>query len=304
MKLKYSVYGNCQAAALAKCLNQIDDFKKKYDYVPLKHVHGIQLSELGLIERNLSELDLIIYQHISDDYKIPQLSTNRILTCVPNSAIEISIPSLYFNAYFPHLNRFGLLKTITGFVHDFNIMAGYVRNIPAQNLADLIENINFYSKEEVHNFLIHSIAELEKRESSNNVDIPISQFINKFYNQGKLFNTHNHPTGLMFSFLVTSILKKLKILYKDNEIESIKQISILDRVSYSIYPSIAYHLNLEFSKDFVNDKVQGVENKKYSYRELVHAFYDVYDSFNNKLKLSQIIEKKKPFVLTKINEFM
>ena len=304
MPLQYSVYGNCQAAALAKCLDCISDFKNKYKYVRLKAVQRNKLSDINLIESKFSKLDLLIYQHISDDYKIPELATRRLLNFLPNNAISISIPSLYFNAYFPHLSPYSQLHSITNFVHDYNIMAGYVNNIPADRLYNIIKSIDFYSQEEVNNFVRQSIFELEKREASSNVDIPISQFISKFYKKEKLFNQFNHPTGFIFIFLVSSILKILNISFEDSEMESIKVSDPLGAVFYPIYPSTAYHLDLKFSNDFTNDKVQGIQDKKYSYLELVHAFYDCYNSYDNSLRLYQIIEKNKPFVLNKMNEFI
>ncbi|MBR8829281.1 MAG: hypothetical protein DSM107014_15520 [Gomphosphaeria aponina SAG 52.96 = DSM 107014] len=172
MKLKYSVYGNCQANALARSLNLIPEFRKRYNWIPCKAVQNINKNEITSILDIISSLDLIIYQNVSENYyRMPELSTNKILGFLPNMAVKISIPSFYFNGYFPHLDSLLNLQSITNLVHDYNVLGGYVQNIPENDLYEIISDDNFYSKEEVLNYCEISLRNLANRESQNNIDV-------------------------------------------------------------------------------------------------------------------------------------
>ena len=62
MKKTYTIYGSCQASALASILNSNDEFKSQYQYQPMDAIYVLTESDIENLNTNIfPKLDLFIY---------------------------------------------------------------------------------------------------------------------------------------------------------------------------------------------------------------------------------------------------
>lgn len=170
----FSIYGNCQSAALAQVLSKNKSFEKMYNYTGLQAVQTISQEKVFLVKEIFENVDLLLHQVISDQFAIADLSTSKMMKTRKNDSKSFTFPSLYFNAYFPHLDTFKGKQSILNFVHDYVIMYGYVQGLSEQQILNLIQDENMYSKQLSTSLLKKSLLFLKNRE--NSFDIKISSF--------------------------------------------------------------------------------------------------------------------------------
>src|SRR4030043_375212 len=102
-RLKFSIFGNCQAPPLRQILQSSTEFSQIYEYVLIKPVHLISQNEDQLVHETFRNLDLIIYQHVSAVYggNSRDLGTESLLTQLKDSSRAVSFPVAYFTGYNP-----------------------------------------------------------------------------------------------------------------------------------------------------------------------------------------------------------
>lgn len=288
MSKKYSVYGNCQSGALAMTLSKNETFNKQYELQKIKPVQTLKLEDVLDVQNIFKDIDLVIYQHISSNYRIGELSTNRLLKKVKRSTMTISFVSMYFNAYFPHLDKFLGKKSILNVVHDYIIMYCYCLGMTEQETFDVIQREDLYSIEISNQLFANALNELKKREEST--DVKVAPFIEKEYQNIKLFNQFNHPKGIVFDYLANQILEKLNIPVKPLD-KNHK--TGLDGIMSPIYRSTYKNLNLKFEEDFYTySTVKGHMHQE----EVIREFFNLYRTLDKNLMLSTIMSTK-PFII-------
>lgn len=292
--MEFTVYGNCQSGSIANTLNTVESFNKIYTYKMLKPVHTISEEEVYLAEKVFSSSDLLIHQIISDNYKIPELATSFLMKKRKNNCLNITFPSLYFNGYAPHLDVFNDVHSILNYLHDYIIMYGFIKGLNEQQIIDLMQNENFYSKDISRQLLNQSIKSLKMREAD--LDIKVSFFIEKNYQRIKLFPHFSHPIGLVYIYIVNQILELLSIgeLLKPD-----LNIPYPQNVTAPIYRSTYKNLNLMFEEDFITYKT------RYGFLQqdqVVHEFYKTYNTLR-KEHMCEVINFKKPFIINLFKEY-
>lgn len=254
---KYSVYGSCQAEALAVILNSNPTFKLEYEYVPIKAAFMIKAEEINTLHEILRDLDLFIYQPIIsyDERLTTKYLTKNILK---EQCVKIIYPYMHFTGYHPQIvyiknpNGPGNLSGFSEY-HDINLIEWFLFK-KTENVFDLIQNIrnpNFYDK----NFLLKcvkiNIDNFKKREKDDQQGyyITISDFVQNNYTKKRLFHTINHPSKYLFHYLVEQIFNYLKIaVIFDDSIDKLSKGDI-----FPIYKSVINNLELGFNNVDVVD---------------------------------------------------
>ncbi len=291
MKKKYTIFGNCQTTALNMYLNENKYFHELYEYQPVKLVHLISKHEVEELRETFMQCDLIIYQHIADNYHISQLATSRLLVGI--DAQFISFPSLYFNAYFPHLDVMNGTTSVLNAVHDYNILCGYLFSIDENSLFNLIQDETFYSKDLSSKLLENALSELVSREKLYTLDIKVDTFIKNNYKDHRLFHQFNHPSRKIFEYIREEIFSLLCV----DPVCELEDRDYLSGIVAPVYPSIYKNLNLKFEEYQDFKKVNNILDAKY----VIKKFYEFYATIDDEILLEWLTNRKK-FILDHFSE--
>lgn len=251
-KKNYTVYANCQGHALAKVLNSSPNFSSEYNYIEVEQIQNIDTNYLDdIIESVIPQVDLFIYQPISEKYKNnSRYSSKYMVDILKKDCRYISFPSCYFRGYNPEIrtlkdeNNVNVsvpLKKFHNLDHDANIILGFIKKDSVSTIINQIIDDNFYSEQFVEQTLANTFEELSKREKRFFVDIRISLFILNNFKTERLFHTVNHPTSRLIKFIAESILD---ILHIEKDFDKIPD--FLNFLSYPVYTSAQKRLKLEF----------------------------------------------------------
>lgn len=292
----YTFYSNCQGEAIAKTLEENTLFSSCYEWLKIKPIQNIKASEINSVSEKIATADVIIHQTISDRGRHSELSSQNMLKHARPDAQIISIPSLYFDGYFPHLSSMNQHTSVLSLVHDYFIAYAYCKGISPVDCLGMIRSEVLYSRDLSEQLLNISLNNLRRRESKENLDITISDYIEKNFKKRKLFNQFNHPTREVFEFISNQILKKIGM--EESEYHSDQ--GYLDGLIVPIYQSTYKNLGLQFIEDF--NAYETWSGHSLNQRDIVFEFYDFYKTID----MSEILDtvcKKKPFVPEIVDRF-
>lgn len=295
MKMKVVIFANCQSGAIGRTLQESSAFNRAYEWIFVPPVQ--MLNDEDKIQHLLQSTkmaDVFIYQEV-DNFNWPsQLKSKYLLDLLKPKCKAISIPSMYFDGYFPHLatmqGRSGPLNK----VHDYFIAAGFVYGMSRSQVKEMILSDSLYSASLASQFVDNSLSELEKREA--HLDVKISTYIKDHYQKRKLFNQFNHPKREVIEYVCSEILTKLGVI--EHSFDSDK-VGYLDAVRTPIYPSTLQGLKLQFEEQDQYRSLGGF----LTLDDVVDGFFSVYAEMNNKW-LKDFIQDKKPFVLKLVNQYL
>ncbi|WP_417897203.1 WcbI family polysaccharide biosynthesis putative acetyltransferase [Bacillus haimaensis] len=230
------VFGNCHVWLIRKYLSSSKTFNKRYRIIEIPPVHELNM-EKGINEDLLKNCDLFIYQRVKESFG-NLLTTNYILSRLPEDCIRISIANPYFIPYFPQFT-----KSSDQFPYsDKNVISLIEQGFSKEKIISELSDENFYSSNEITKILNDSMTDLRKRESD--LDIRMVDFLQQHFRNTHLFCTINHPKHPIIRYMTMNILDKLGI--PRTEISSIVHERFTDHI-HPIYPSVIKHLNLRFT---------------------------------------------------------
>jgi len=293
----FTVYGNCQAPAVAEVLQSSDEFKKKYKYIKIKPVQELTHNDIKELSENiLPKLDLLIYQPVSKNYKGSDIfSSESIIKRIPRNSIRISFQSLYFNGYYPELmtlkdennknisiNFYKNGKHLNFLVHDINILKFFLEKKAEKIIKKTLRDDNFYSAKFLNKILRLTLKDLEDRENSNKVDIRVANHIKNNFREYRLFHQFNHPTHYILEYICKAILEKISIIPDiPGEIDPLKK-----AISFPVYPSVYRKLKLKFE----NPRNYIIRGESFELSEIIKQYITFYSSFSNS-ELRKIYKK-------------
>jgi len=288
---KLVILANCQGVALAKTLFENSEFSSTYSWVRIKPIQALTDKDVAEVVAKVEQADLFIYQPVSATPTRPDaLSSAFLLKKVNPKALSLSIPSIYFDGYFPHLKTLKGRVSVLNLVHDYVVAYACVLGLSVEKTLELIQKEDFYPQKLSLALANKSLTELKKREEESAIDMPLSGFIEKNYQQVKLFNQFNHPKRIVFKYLAEGILDRCGI---SSPLISDVGDAHLDAIESPIYRSTYKHLNLQFTEDF--DVYRGVAELESSQQAVVSAFFDFYRQ-QNLAFIKGHVAKTKPFV--------
>ena len=245
------VYGNCQTSILQKMLVTSESFSSRYTILAIPSVFDYQTTEdLALLDEDYWSLcDLFITQNVSEDNRYsPYLSTNRLLSKLPDCCTTVVIPNVFFRGYWPQVirnehnieqDKHQSGKWPYGDVCLETIVRG---GGTVEGAVDEVLQEKFLSRERVLDNAEKSLMELEKRERT--CDVMISDYIRKHYRDQQMFFSENHPCNQLLSVLLKRVFKKLGWQF-DVDINKLSGDDTLKGQDVPIYPSVIKALGLK-----------------------------------------------------------
>lgn len=259
------VYGNCHVWPIRKYLTSSTAFNQIYQMIEIPPVHECNM-ETGIELHYLNHCDLFIYQNIGNSFG-EYLSTDYILSKLPDKCKCISIGNAYFAPYYPQLET-----ASDGFPYgDKNVIRLLQQGFNKQQVLSLISDDNFYSFNEIQSLLLDSINELRRREAS--IDIPIVDYIEYTYKNYHIFCTINHPQYPLIQYLSMRILETLGI--PSGELLHYVYDFFTDH-THPIYPSVIKHLGLTSIKP--DERCFSIGHQKLTFNEYIGKYIDFIQS--------------------------
>jgi hypothetical protein len=260
--MKYCiVYGNCHVWPIRKYLTSSTAFNQIYRMIEIPPVFHCNM-ETGIEQHYLNHCDLFIYQNVRNSLG-EYLSTDYILSKLPDKCKRISIGNAYFAPYYPQLE-----KAADGFPYgDKNVIRLLQQGFNKQQVLSIISDDNFYSFDEIQSLLLDSINELRRREAS--IDIPIVDYIENTYKNFHIFCTINHPQYQLFQYLSMRILETLGL--PSEELLNYIHDFFSDHI-HPIYPSVIKHLGLTSIKP--GDRCFSYFHQKLTFEEYIGKYID------------------------------
>jgi Polysaccharide biosynthesis enzyme WcbI len=276
------IYGNCQIVAMKSLLLQNSQFTSCYQFLELDPVFLLTPDDAPHLKELVSNVDVFIHQPVSEQYKGEALSTGYLRSLLKQEAKAISFPVSYFTGYNPEM--FYLKDENGGVVsqpfayHDRNILNLYSQGKTIQETLNIIRDEDFGELDYFHKNLEQTLLNLALREQEQGIDTKISGFIKDHFREYRLFHTFDHPSVVIVSFIIHSILSLLDIESNDDFSTFLKQPEMLDDYSFPIYPSLSKYLGLEFTHPPIYRFVE----KFWDIEEMIEAFFAFYGQ-NEKL---------------------
>ncbi|MDF2054912.1 WcbI family polysaccharide biosynthesis putative acetyltransferase [Priestia megaterium] len=267
MKKICIVYGNCQITPIREYLMSSSSFNSIYTMIEVPPVHLCN-RETGLEKQymdNLSKCDLFIYQPVGETFSY-YLSTNYILSKLPDSCICISFPISYFTGYHPQDVRGKIIPYA-----DKNIIKLLNEGKSKDEIISILSDDNFYSFQQVKTNLDETLQELKRRDVI--LDITLDDFIAKNYRKINLFYTVNHPSYYITRYLAIKILNKLGLPEQEISHITLHDLYFIGFMQ-PIYPSVIKHLNLSFVEP--EDKYFNLGHVPMIFSEYIGRYVDIH----------------------------
>lgn len=189
--MKVAVIGNCQIGVIIPMLRAIHG---NTEATSLPAVHDMNESHREMVERECSEADWIFSQPINNDYRAEYVRTN-ILANIYKEKLVI-FPNSYFSGYAPDWfgihdesknHYYGPLRSY----HSSKLLFSYFSGFSVDQAIEFLRQPTEFDERHYKNAVDANFEELKNREKSCNVII--SDFIEKYFRESRLFHIMNHP---------------------------------------------------------------------------------------------------------------
>ncbi|MGX6565917.1 WcbI family polysaccharide biosynthesis putative acetyltransferase [Cupriavidus necator] len=218
---KYSVYGSCQAPALAQVMNSCPRFASEWEFIEIPPCYAVSEEQIDHFAKELlPDLDLLLYQPVSEDYRGPQFSSEFLRNCQPAGAMALSVQYMHWEAYHPTLNQvYGLPPHPEGYV-DTLVAAAIGMGVDRATYLRRLEEVGASLAIDMGEIEAWCVSELKARESGENdggkrIDITVTDFISTNYRNSRLFYTVNHPTVALLHEASAQCMLKLGYAHSD-----------------------------------------------------------------------------------------
>ncbi|MBN0989321.1 WcbI family polysaccharide biosynthesis putative acetyltransferase [Amphritea pacifica] len=289
MMKKFTVYANCQSKALARTLLENEEFRSKYEYVPIRAVQSLSEKDVNEVISVVRSIDLFIHQPVQQGRRPKELTSEFLLSQLHESAMSYSFPSLYFDGYFPHLQTFNGYVSVLNLVHDYFIAYLCASGFSESETFDILNLESLYPESLSVDFLKKSISNLKAKEQKFSIDIRVSDFIEQNYKAEKLFNQFNHPKRSIFKYVSECVLERIGVL---SSFIDENGPSHLDAIVTPVYKSTYKNLGLSFSEDFNGYKAASQDKHQ---RQVISEFFDFYKTKDLK-EIRTNVAAIKPFI--------
>jgi SAM-dependent methyltransferase len=288
-KKKIAIYGNWQAPAVSRMLEMCSPFDREFKIVHLRGVHAISEERQRTFLREIvPTLDVLIYQPVPAGYRRSSLFGAEQVKRRARAEKIISFPFLEFFGYQP---RSGISRKVTPeadalCTQQFNISASqllhYEHVVRSYLLGDAVSSAVdvFHEGEEgdlkrAMRRAKQSIEVMKEVEQSNEVDLPMSDFIAENFAERLLFHAPRHPSGQLLVEVCSRLIEHLSAEAEPEDIRRMRRLDPLRIVEYPLQAYVVEALDLRFpvpirfaSKDRVMDTGQMIESYYALYRML------------------------------------
>ncbi len=283
--MKITIIGNCQSGALARV------FRDYFSNVTVLRAIGVDVTpenSLSNAREALEAADVIVAQHIRDDYPLEFVRNGFLTTSFPGKVIFW--PNHFFDGYAPEMayihdpeGRRHVLPGPLGDVHLRSLIYAYQNGFSRERATRFLNDPEFF----IGNFsgvAERSLEELKRREAVCNVTI--SDHIESTFRHRRQFFTFNHPRTSVLYETATRLLSYLGVPrgpYRGDYIFEEDLSLVITPVPEPLYVENGMLFgNAPTYKGLALVERDGVlapsdQAAYYSPSEMVDAFYDVYD---------------------------
>lgn len=226
------LFTNCQGKFIYEnYLQSLDFFKTRgYTYIQNYGIHSID-------KKVISECDVFIYQPVKN-YTIDVSQEDSLLSLLKPTCIKVCFPSIYIDIW-PIYEQ-------TGFYCGGHIIDQY-----KAKGKDLDQILTMYDEGSIcfdmKNRFETAIRYMKTKEDQY-CNINITEFIKDNYQKYRLFDTQNHPTGIVASYVAKEICKIINTPFPDIDIFNQGHVHVISlQWPDSIY--MKKELGLEISND-------------------------------------------------------
>ena len=269
-------FGNCQPAAIMRCLN----LNKSY----ITHYEACHLSTLNKKEFTtlIKEQDIIITQPIAQNYRNSEYFNTKYVINNTNG-IVIIFNSCYFDFYYPDLKYIKHNdKTLSAPIdYHYQYMIDYYKrgNTIQSYLDNCVNNPDLISQKSLLERATKSINELRNRDTDirkelctrgNVYFISICDYIEKNYREKLLFYSMNHPSKYLLQYICDHIITILNI---NNSIDY--SIDPLNNPRCILYKCVERAVRFKFDNDSLTCNLTDTSS-------ITKLYFDTYDKINLK----------------------
>ena len=245
------IYSNCQGQFIYNWLKDLPYFKDaNMTYIAN---YDITFSEKNI--KPFTECDLILYQPVGIHNGIRNTEdiSSGVLKYLKDNCIKICFPSLYTDMW--------CIYEDTGVYIGGEVIDKY-RHLNIQQILELYDNnlFDFNLKDRFNKSI-----EYMKMKESKYCNIKASDFILQYYKYYRLFDTQNHPTGILGAFIAFQICKYLGIDQPDINIFEQEDIRI-----HTVRWKDSKYIKNELDINYIQSDTISNDNH---YRELIKLVY-------------------------------
>lgn len=261
---KCIVFANCHGIPIRKYLASSAMFRQFYEWVEVPMIQVCNQAT-GIGDHLLSQCDLFIYMRTSDAFG-PYLSTDYLLTRLPDHCIRISIGNAFFLSYYPQFIPDNMEPLFA--YADQNVIRLLQAGVSKEMIIAILSAENYYSASYLHAYHQDFMLNLRSREAG--IDISLADFIEQNYRRDHLFATICHPQFQIIRYLAMNILERLYI--SGQEIAHVVHDTDFIDLIHPIYPSVIKHLGLSFVRP--EDRIYTLGSEILTFPEYISRYVD------------------------------
>ncbi|HWU80361.1 MAG TPA: WcbI family polysaccharide biosynthesis putative acetyltransferase [Caulobacter sp.] len=212
--IRAAIYGACHANALLKLLQGIPGLASRIQFTPIPAVMNITPEDMEAFIASIPDLDLVLYQPISANYRGPQFASARIVEAAGPSTTLISFAYYHFEVYTPFITSAlpGLPEPPTEYM-DYLLGALIARGFPDEKIVDRLQHLEGLAPyvEGMVGAAFYEFGVREERvlEGDRPLDVRISDRVRALYKDKRLGHTPNHPSTLPMRWIADDILERI-----------------------------------------------------------------------------------------------
>ncbi|WP_297509259.1 WcbI family polysaccharide biosynthesis putative acetyltransferase [uncultured Caulobacter sp.] len=215
--IRAAIYGACHANALLELLRGVPGLTGKIQFTPIPAVMNITPEEMEAFIASVPDLDVVLYQPISANYRGPQFASARIVEAAPSSTTLISFAYYHFEVYTPFITSAlpGLPEPPTEYM-DYLLGALIARGFSDETIVERLQHLKGLEPyvEGMVGAAFYEFGVREERvlDGDRPLDIRISDRVRALYQHKRLGHTANHPSVLPMRWIADDILARLEPL--------------------------------------------------------------------------------------------
>lgn len=202
--MKICIYANCQGLGIEKFI-KIGLYEKCHIFTILNYE---KLANKTQLEYDvISDCDLFIYQHLTKSHGVYSTESdveNGIINYLKPECCKISVPFVY------NSSLWSMFMEGEEVINKNVILELKNEGYSLQDILYMYDNFQLDFNYDFRSKYCRDIL----REKEKNCDIKVADFIDEEILNLKLFLTQNHPTSVIFTFMVNQIFDLLDIKYK------------------------------------------------------------------------------------------
>lgn len=210
IKPAFSVYGNCQAAAIARVLQEAPSFRSKYRIAPLPPCFAATEEQIKNWTNEASpNVELLITQKLRTGWRgKPLFDVDYLHEVIGRRSPHITWSDIYYKGYEPQMAYpFTFPRPSIGDYVNIAAELAFVHGKTVDDLIALYTNRDAFHRQAVEGIHQIALSSLASREAG--CEMRASDFIASHWRERRLFFTFNHPCRAVVAHMARQALRHL-----------------------------------------------------------------------------------------------